>query len=68
MKNGLLEATLLGPLLLPRNPSNCYFDTRKFAQYPFSLIIIHPLALSHIDSKQTKQIISRELLTVVSIV
>ena len=27
LKNGLLEATLLGPLLPPRNSSYCYFDT-----------------------------------------
>ena len=30
LKNGLLEATLLGPLLPPRNSSSCYFDTIKY--------------------------------------
>ena len=30
LKNGLLEATLLGPLLPPRNSSSCYFDTVKY--------------------------------------
>ena len=60
LKNGLLEAILLGPLFPPRNSSNYYFDTHKFAQYPFSLIIIHPLALCYIDSKQIKQMISRK--------
>ena len=33
------------------------FFLRKFPQYPFSLIFINPASvLSHIDSKQTKQI------------
>ena len=33
------------------------FFLRKFAQYPSSLIVIHPApVLSYIDSKQTKQI------------
>ena len=30
LKNALLEATLLGPLLPPRNSSSCYFDTVKY--------------------------------------
>ena len=30
LKNGLLEATLLGRLLPPRNSSSCYFDTVKY--------------------------------------
>ena len=30
LKNGLFEATLLGPLLPPRNSSSCYFDTVKY--------------------------------------
>ena len=36
------------------------FFLRKLAQYPSSLIFIHPPALSYIDSKQRKQINSRE--------
>ena len=36
------------------------FFLRKFAQYPSSLIFIHPPALSYIDSKQRKQINSRK--------
>ena len=36
------------------------FFLRKLAQYPSSLIFIHPPALSYIDSKQRKQINSRK--------
>ena len=36
------------------------FFLRKLAQYPSSLIFIHPPALSYIDSKERKQINSRE--------
>ena len=36
------------------------FFLRKLAQYPSSLIFIHPPALSYIDSKQKKQLNSRE--------
>ena len=35
------------------------FFLRKLAQYPSSLIFIHPPALSYIDSKQKKQLNSR---------
>ena len=38
------------------------FFLRKLAQYPYSLIFIHPPALSYVDSKQKKkkQVNSRE--------
>ena len=37
------------------------FFLRQFGQYPSSLIFIHPPSVSYIDSKQRKQINSREL-------
>ena len=37
------------------------FFFRNFAQYPSSLIFIHPPALSYIDSKQRKQINGNEI-------
>ena len=47
LKNGLLEATLLGPLLPPRNSSSCYFDTVCKIRISFSANLRNtPLASS----------------------
>ena len=46
LKNGLLEATLLGPLLPPRNSSYCYFDTVCKICFSFTNLGNTPLASS----------------------
>ena len=62
LKNGLLEATLLGPLLPPRNSSYCCFLQCKicfsFANLRNTTLAssLFILLLNYIDSKQRKQI------------
>ena len=76
LKNGLLEATLLGPLLPPRNSSYCYFDTVCKICFSFANLGNTPLASSlfifllyliQIQNKQNKQTVEN-FLVVVSVV
>ena len=75
-KWSILEATLLGPLLPPRNSSYCYFDTVCKICFSFANLGNTPLASSlfilllyliQIQNKENKKTVENSL-TVVSVV